>query len=739
MDNANDLFKLAAAFVNHTSRHIFLTGRAGTGKTTFLKYVREHTGKQVAVVAPTGVAAINAGGVTAHSLFGLPFGVFVPSTVRGFSHHSNVQISDRHSIFKNMRMSGEKRKLLQELELLIIDEVSMLRCDMLDAIDTMLRSVRRRAAVPFGGVQVLYIGDLFQLPPVAKNEEWEILKEYYESPFFFHSHAVQEAQPVIIELKKIYRQAEGQFIHLLNHIRNNTADYEDLELLHSRYKPNYQPPPDQSYILLTSHNAKADEVNRRELARLTANPYYFEADVEGEFFESAYPAEKTLQLKVGAQIMFIKNDKGEPRRYYNGRIAHILSISEDVISVIFPDTKESIVLEKETWRNIRYKYNEQQQNVEEEELGTFKQYPIRLAWAITIHKSQGLTFERAIVDAGSSFAPGQVYVALSRLTTLEGLVLHSQIPPRAIATDHRVLSFASSELPFHEQQQLLMEAQTEYLHTKLMQSFGWAKLISAWAEFDAGYTTRGIPLKEKAIDWSKTMFKSLHHFEDVAIKFRSELEALLSTTTSDYKALNARVAKAAQWFLDGLQRSLLDPLAAHYKEFEVKPRTKRYLVELSALGARVQRKEHELKAAAAITSGLAEGVDIDLVMEKEGMLPPLKPIFKDPPKSTAEVKGGNSALASLTMFQEGKSIPEIAETRSLAPSTIESHLAAFVRTGELSIDQLVSKEKHKEIMHAIKLAGKRETAPIKQLLPPEYTYSDIRAVLNHLAYMNERG
>ena len=740
-DSSNEQFRLAASFVNHTSRHIFLTGRAGTGKTTFLKYIREHTSKLTAVVAPTGVAAINAGGVTAHSMFGLPFGVFVPDTLRGFTDRHS-KITDRNTLFKgNFKMSAERRKLLTELELLIIDEVSMLRCDMLDAIDTMLRGVRKRMNVPFGGVQVLYIGDLFQLPPVAKNDEWEILKEYYASPFFFHSKVVQESPPVLIELKKIYRQSEGQFIHLLNNIRNNTAEYEDLEILHQRYKPGFQPPPEDNYILLTSHNTKADEVNRRELEKLTGNTQYFDAEISGDFSEYAYPAERTLGIKAGAQIMFIKNDKGEPRRYYNGRIARVLSISDKGISVVFPDTQESIILEKETWKNIRYKYDDKKQSIEEEELGTFKQYPIRLAWAITIHKSQGLTFERAIVDAGSSFAPGQVYVALSRLTTLDGLILHSQIQPRAITTDERVLDFAAGERPFDELQNHLQQSQTEYLHTKLTGAFSWAKILITLGENQDGYVSRIIPQKEKAEEWSRNFIKMVQRYEQVATKFRGEIGRLLEAAPHNgYSELSMRVVAGATWFGAKLVEEAIINLKAHYKEFEAKPRTKKYLADLAKIGARLQRKEEELKSVAAITTGLAEGVDIDLLMEKEGALKPLEEMFAAPAGgSVAEVKGGGSALITFGMYHDqGKSIAEIALERSLAASTIESHLVGFIRTGELPVEKFMSKEKHLNIMKAVKVAGSREATPIRQLLSDEYSYADVRAVLNHLAYLEEK-
>jgi hypothetical protein len=308
---------------------------------------------------------------------------------------------------------------------------------MLDAVDAVLRHIRRQPLFPFGGVQLLYIGDLFQLPPVVRNDEWDVLKEYYDSPFFFNALAVRQSPPVYIELKKIYRQTDDTFIHILNNIRNNVCTKEDLQKLHEHYKPDFAPAKEENYIVLTSHNEKADLINRRELQKLPGTVFSYKAEISGEFYDRSFPAEEILNVKVGAQIMFIKNDKGEFRRFFNGKIGIIKNIFDEKIYVSFPGETDTLVLEKETWQNIKYNYNKDSDKIEEEELGTFRQYPIRLAWAITIHKSQGLTFDKAIIDAGASFAPGQVYVALSRLTSLQGLILHSRIQSNCISTDSR--------------------------------------------------------------------------------------------------------------------------------------------------------------------------------------------------------------------------------------------------------------------------------------------------------------
>ncbi|HVG40960.1 MAG TPA: AAA family ATPase, partial [Chitinophagaceae bacterium] len=364
----NQLFSLAAGFVNQTVQHIFITGKAGTGKTTFLKYIKENSFKRLAVVAPTGVAAINAGGVTMHSLFQLPLGIYLP-TKQPIPADYSTEINNEHTLLKNIRIGSSKRELLRELELLIIDEVSMVRADMLDAIDAILRSYRRMPNVPFGGVQLLYIGDLFQLPPVANNKEWNLLKEYYKSPFFFDSLVLQQSPPVYIELKKIYRQTDEAFIHILNNIRNNACTKNDLDQLHQHYKPGFI--ADHSslkkgeipYITLTSHNAKADAINKAELAKLPGKLHSFEGTVKGDFNEKSYPVDKTVMLKEGAQIMFIKNDKGEVRRFYNGKIGTVKRVDGEKIFVTFPGEEGELELEKETWKNIRYEYDKEKESI----------------------------------------------------------------------------------------------------------------------------------------------------------------------------------------------------------------------------------------------------------------------------------------------------------------------------------------------------------------------------------------
>nr|MDQ3048002.1 AAA family ATPase [Bacteroidota bacterium] len=397
-------------FINQTNKNVFLTGKAGTGKTTLLRNIVSTTYKKCLIAAPTGIAAINAGGVTIHSLFQLPFGGFIP-VKETQTLHNNTKLNDPVSLIRHLQMHDNKRKLLRELELLIIDEVSMLRADLLDAIDLVLRHVRRNN-LPFGGVQMLFIGDMLQLPPVVKDDEWQVLRPYYNSAYFFDAVVLQKNKPVYIELDKIFRQADQRFVDLLNHLRNNELTRSDFDLLNTFYKPGYKHDPSDGYITLTTHNYKAIELNRRFLDKLQGTSRFFDAQVQDDFNENAFPLERKLELKIGAQVMFVKNDPSGNQKFFNGKIGFVASLTDD-IEVKFNDGSPSVIVSRYEWKNVKYKINEKSKEIEENIAGTFSHYPIKLAWAITVHKSQGLTFDKAIIDIGDAFAPGQVYVALS--------------------------------------------------------------------------------------------------------------------------------------------------------------------------------------------------------------------------------------------------------------------------------------------------------------------------------------
>lgn len=428
----NIQLELAWDFVNKTDRSIFLTGKAGTGKTTFLHIIKAESLKRLVVVAPTGVAAINAKGVTIHSFFQLPFGPILPeeSLLKAATKETNFQ----------RKFSKNKIDVIRSLDLLIIDEISMVRADLLDGIDQVLRRYKDRNKV-FGGVQVLMIGDLQQLAPVVKDNEWQLLNPYYTTPYFFSSKAFKQCNVINIELKHIYRQDNLKFIKILNEIRNNKLSQKSADDLNARYLPDFKPDKDDGFITLTTHNNRANDMNLEELKKIKSKSVIFKAEVEGKFPEYSFPNHKKLELKVGAQVMFIKNDSSHEKRYFNGKIGKIVSLSKDEAFVSCPEDDEDIVTTAETWENVNYSINQDTKEISEHITGSFSQIPLRLAWAITIHKSQGLTFEKAIIDTKASFAHGQTYVALSRCRTLEGIVLKSPISATSIISDTRVISF----------------------------------------------------------------------------------------------------------------------------------------------------------------------------------------------------------------------------------------------------------------------------------------------------------
>ncbi len=430
---------LARRYINETNLPIFLTGKAGTGKTTFLRQIVEESYKKVVVAAPTGIAAVNAGGVTLHSLFQLPFGCFLPEN----SHRipfSSENINTPQSVLKKLKLSSQKRELINEIELLIIDEVSMLRADLLDLIDLILRTVRKNQT-PFGGLQILFIGDLLQLPPVVKKWEWDYLSAFYNQIFFFESRVLSNTNLVYLEFEKVYRQVDIKFINLLNKFRENKVTDEDINLLNKLKTDNPIKLSDDGYIYITTHNSKADKINSEKLKNIGSKEWVYSAKTIGEFSEHLFPNEEQLILKEDARVMFIKNDTSQEKQFFNGKIGIIKSLSNDSITVLCDD--EEIIVTKYKWENKRFIHDAESGDIEEELLGYFEQYPLKLAWAVTVHKSQGLTFEKALLDLSDAFAPGQIYVALSRLKSLNGLALTSSIPQREFKLDPALNSFIS--------------------------------------------------------------------------------------------------------------------------------------------------------------------------------------------------------------------------------------------------------------------------------------------------------
>ena len=549
MENNPEL-QLAWQFIENTGTHLFLTGKAGTGKTTFLRRLKEQSPKRMVILAPTGIAAINAGGVTIHSFFQLSFAPFVPETTFNSSQ-------------THYRFSKEKRNIIRSMDLLVIDEISMVRADLLDAIDSALRRYRDREK-PFGGVQLLMIGDLQQLAPVVKENEWEMLKNYYETPYFFASRALRETVYMTIELKTVYRQSDTFFLSLLNRIRENQADDEVLNELNRRYQPGFRPRKEEGYIRLTTHNYQAQKVNDNELASLPGQTYSFRAEIDGTFPEYLYPADEVLTIKAGAQIMFLKNDPSSEKRYYNGMIGEVAAVNDAGMIVRGKDNGDEFQLLPEEWGNYKYVLNEETKEITEEIEGTFRQYPIRLAWAITIHKSQGLTFERAIIDARNSFAHGQPYVALSRCKTLEGMVLESPLRREAIISDSTVDDFTKEVERNKPGNRQLHDMQKAYFFDLLSDLFNFYSLDQAYKRLLRLIDEDLYKLYPKQLAEYKELAPHIKEkIVEVSQRFRNQYTRLINGS-DDYAAdqgLQERVRSGAGYF-----RKELEPVRALFEK-----------------------------------------------------------------------------------------------------------------------------------------------------------------------------
>jgi len=816
----NDIFDLAYRFITETQESIFLTGKAGTGKTTFLKYLREHSAKNMIVAAPTGVAAINAGGVTLHSLFQLPLHPFLPTE------------SNKLQLLQNIRYNKQRIRLLRKMELLVIDEISMVRCDVLDAIDAILKSVTRNHNTPFGGVQILFIGDLYQLPPVAKNDEWRILNDYYPSPFFFDSKAVKELQPLLIELNKIYRQKEESFVELLNKVRNNQMSRNDYDQLHNRFISGLQPATEEKFITLTSHNSQADNINQAKLQKLSTAAFTYQAKIEGEFPENIYPAEAQLMLKEGAQVMFIKNDVAE-KKYFNGKIGVVTKLSKE--KIIVNSDGNDIEVSEESWDNVRYTLNRSDEKLEQQVLGRFFQFPLRLAWAITIHKSQGLTFDKVMIDAASSFSSGQVYAALSRCTSLDGIVLLSRIPPTAIYINEQVVVAQSSLAPKGSLAERFAGARQLFTLQLLSELFLMEEIESAAIGLQSTIEKENEKLNDKAIQWLQHFLGQLKKEKGIGEKFIGRIYEFMKTepVIENNPALQKRIQDASNYFLpllnslkDQLQKhpvitehkeaatvvdeSLLELLGAFVKSiyflqyckqpFTVSgflkhklnlaipplhissyaankkqlatsdipnpelyhslknwrdkvceernlpiyivansaclkdictylPLTKQHLQLLTGFGkAKTDKYGDEV---ISIVQGYCNQYGLESHIELKIASP--KKQHKEP--SLKKEEKTPSATISLQYFQQGKTIPEIAKERMLGTGTVESHLTNFIKTGEVKIDAFTDEPSLKIIAQYISTNPGKTHGEIRTLLNNDYGYTQIRAVANHLLWL----
>ena len=703
-------------FVEHTGRSIFLTGKAGTGKTTFLKTVVEQSSKRCIVVAPTGVAAINAGGMTIHSFFQLPFSPFVP----------NAQIKSKFDFGK------EKRKIISSLDLLIIDEISMVRSDLLDAIDSVLRRFRDRYK-PFGGVQLMMIGDLQQLTPVVTPEDERMLSAYYDTPYFFGSKALAQIDYVTIQLEKVYRQQDNIFLELLNHIREGHPTAEDLALLNSRFKPAFIPKPEEGYIRLTTHNQMANNYNETELQKLHAQAYTYQAKIEGTFPDFSYPTAETLTLKVGAQVMFVKNDPSGEHRYYNGRIGHVTYADSNRLLVYCPGDNEAIEVEPLEWENSRYTLNEETREIETEVLGKFSQLPLRLAWAITIHKSQGLTFDRAIIDASLSFAPGQVYVALSRCKSLEGMVLASQIPPHAIINDERVDNYISHQEEAAQRSiEQLPKLKDEYYRYLLMELFDFKDIL-----YREEYLSRIITefFYHSYTDIAQLHKRALEDYKrqviDVADKWLAKIQQMTIDELREADFLD-RVMRSAAYFEQSLDSVLAKPLALvpdvkSQNKLAMKRLTENYVDLRQAWLSRRYLLQQMAERTFTITDYLRQKQHSQLDAMDEQTLKK-----KKREKKAKEPKPKKEKTWAITfgLYQRGMTPELIARERNLTLGTIYGHLARYISTGDISLDDLIPEDHQQTILRAFRMAGTDAgSTAIKTLCPPDITYDEVRLVL----------
>ena len=807
----NQRLELADQYVRFTNKNVFLTGKAGTGKTTFLKNIKAHSPKRLVIVAPTGVAAINAGGVTIHSFFQLSFGPNIPN-----------QDFDGKPLVR--KFSGEKIKAIKAIDILVIDEISMVRADILDAIDDVLRRYRNRS-LPFGGVQLLMIGDLHQLAPVVKDDEWNILRPYYASPFFFESKALALSQFITIELTHIFRQADEDFINLLNKVRDKKLDAESTKLLNSRYDPNFTYPKDEKYITLTSHNKAAMTINTAKLKELAGKSYKFTAEITDDFPESMYPNEFDLELKVGAQIMFVKNDLNTEKRYFNGKLGEIISVDDELISVKCPHETEEITVSRAVWGNIKYVLDDSK-TLQENVIGTFTQFPIKTAWAITIHKSQGLTFDRAIIDAASSFAHGQVYVALSRCKTFEGLVLSTPITSESVKSDNIIKTFNQEAEKQDLSEEALMEAKKHTQSEWIMDLFDFKSiknslnfLVQSFAKVQPQFAT--------------TSFQNLSNINDnyqteinpIIEKFSRQLNSLIysSTLPEESLELQERIKKGSVYLCIKLAELTYNPLkivdlscdnketknniyklwelclgyvfeklvllksnqngfnstqflttkananidfeteknrltktqnpsnltgnksdlyaslknwrdsVANEKDLEKymviaqktlenlaeeKPRSKGQLAQISGLGnIKIEQYGDEILD---IINEFCEANNIEAKEIKEGT------------KSLRKLPKGSTQELSFTMFKEGNSIEEIAASRNLGCSTIEGHLAEYVKNNLLDIKLLMQEKKINVIREFILENPTFKNKELKEALGEDYSYGEIRMVYNSM-------
>ncbi|KIA97993.1 helicase [Flavobacterium sp. KMS] len=748
MQNISEAASYTLQFINQTQRSIFLTGKAGTGKTTLLREIIETTHKNTVVVAPTGIAALNAGGVTIHSMFQLPFAGFIPdNSSPQFSE--TTKFETKATLRRHFKMNNVKRSVIRNMELLVIDEVSMLRADLLDAMDFMMQTVRKNSQ-PFGGVQVLFIGDLLQLPPVIRDEEWRTLRTYYRGKFFFHSHVIQQNPPLYIELSKIFRQTDDSFISVLNNLRNNQITPQDIQSLNQYVQPDFDLKNNPGYITLTTHNAKADTINNQAINDLKGKMNNYFPDIVGDFPEKIYPLDPNLQLKVGAQIMFVKNDMSFDKNYFNGKMGVIKSLSSQEIMVHFPEENKTIEVEKYEWQNIRYKVDEMTQEIEEEVLGTFVQYPIKLAWAITVHKSQGLTFDKAALDVSQVFLPGQAYVALSRLRSLNGLILLSPLRMNGISNDQDVMDYALNKASEELLKNSLHFETKNFIHKYLANSFDWANLAQEWRNHQYSYNDKSESSeKAKHALWAKKQTLIIESLVDPAIKFIVQLNRIFNNETVDLIHVSERIEAAYGYFMKPMDE-LVYELLYKMEEIQRVKKAKAFYDELVLLEELQTKAVLRLMKARLLIETVVAGDPIskekltspeiksykskktttirDNFKSKNGdLLDDDEPVERYSSKKPKEKTVKKSTVEeTYELWQEKMSIKDIANIRKLTTQTIESHLVKLIQTKVISVNDVLPADKIAALKEAFQFYQEESLNGLKEKHGEKFTWDELR-------------
>jgi hypothetical protein len=730
---ATDRLSLAAQFVSSTNSPIFLTGKAGTGKTTFLKTLHAQTHKPHVIVAPTGIAALNANGVTIHSQFLLPFGSFIPSQEPEGTYTQEGSYFTKHTLLKRHPLNSARTKVLKQIELLIIDEVSMLRADILDAIDFRLKQARRNHNEPFGGVQLLFIGDLFQLPPIVRREEQHVMLKFYKSLHFFEAQSLKTTNLVYLELDKIFRQRDPKFISLLNTLRMNEIRQDDIRFLNSFYQTEEELSKVKDAITITTHNSKAEEQNQKALVALPCQSFFFKAEVNGEFPESLFPIPLQIELKEGAQIMFIKNDSSGFGAYYNGKLAIVKEISTESITVVMEASKTVFTLRKERWENKKYKVNEESKEIDEDVIGTFDHYPIKLAWAVTVHKSQGLTFEKAIIDVGKAFSPGQVYVALSRLTGIEGLLLKSKLSYEAFRYDTDAIQFTKATESQPPLEKLLPSLRQEYLGTLFNRIFDFRDLIESIQEFlQNGNHVLEFDDPETQAELSNIASELFSEIE-FAQKFQRQLNQLMIQGNESY--LQERIQKGCKYYTDLLIKAMKS-LFFHMAKVEQLNHSQTYLeglsdVETAFFNKMTSMQKIELLVldpSQATSKVSAEEIAKNNSLLRFKLVQESKIWYREsytPPKDSAKNKVNKDPNKQLVfdLAINGRTLEEISDVTGFSTATVEKQLGKAIALGKISVEKLVDQETISECREIIE----QGTGSLKEILK-EVSKSQRRAI-----------